>query len=133
MARCEAGRVSSFEPMRADEVLAARAAVLADLTARGEVGPETVDIVEDVVTTRRWWVDQWRAGAPHVAGQIAQDVQDRLLDAGIRWPACTFAECPLPQVHTLCVEPDLGADPHWVCEHAGLVVAAVGALPSTPG
>ena len=124
--------MSSTVPPATDPVLTARAAVLADLAARDLVAPATVDVVEDVVTARRWWVRQWPAGAELVAGQIAQDVQDRLLDAGSRWPACTLADCPVEALHTLHVEPDLGADPHWVCEHAGVVLARVGSLPPAP-
>lgn len=30
--------------------------------------------------------------------------------------------------HALRVSPELGADPHWVCEEAGIVVAPVGGL-----
>jgi hypothetical protein len=30
--------------------------------------------------------------------------------------------------HELRVTPDLGEDPHWVCEEGGVVVAPVGAL-----
>jgi len=33
-----------------------------------------------------------------------------------------------PSPHELRVAPDLGEDPHWVCEEGGVVVAPVGAL-----
>ena len=32
--------------------------------------------------------------------------------------------------HALEVEPELGADPHWVCHKAGVKVASVGSLGS---
>jgi hypothetical protein len=106
----------------------ARAAVLADLAACGLARPATVDVVEDVVVARRWWVRQWPEGASAVAGQIAQDVQDRLRDdEGTRWPECSA--CPEPAVHVLRVTPDLGPDPRWVCEESGTQVAALGRLP----
>ena len=56
---------------------------------------------------------------------MAQDLQERLLDeAGRRWP-----ECPLHDgTHELRIDPDLGPDPHWVCEDAGEVVAPLGQL-----
>lgn len=110
----------------ADVLLDARARVLDDLRARGLDVPEYVDVVEDVVTERRWWVEQWPEGAAYVAGLVAQDVQERLLDAATRWPRCEV--CGEPEPHELQVEPELGPDPHWTCGRRGVVVAPLGAL-----
>ncbi|WP_461023649.1 hypothetical protein [Thalassiella azotivora] len=98
--------------------------VLHDLAARGADVASLVDVVEDVVAHRRWWVEQWPEGAAFVAGQVAQDVQDRLIETEGRWPVCAeHSEEPLQ------VEPSMGADPWWVCERGCGPVAAVGALP----
>jgi hypothetical protein len=111
-------------------LLAARALVVHDLAARGLDSARTVSIVDEVLTQRRWWVEQWPDGAPYVACLVAQDVQEALLECVGRWPLC-----PLPHLddvdapHELRVAPDLGDDPHWVCEEQGCVVAPVGALP----
>lgn len=108
-----------------DPLLQARALVLRDLTARGADSAETVSLLEDVLVHRRWWVEQWPDGAPFVAGQVAQDVQDRLLDELGRWPLCL--------VHgqePLSIEPELGPDPHWVCEQGCGIVAPLGELPA---
>ncbi len=102
----------------------ARALVLADLAARQVADPEIVSLVEDAVTHRRWWVGQWPEGAEFVAGLVAQDVQDALLERHGRWPLCPACADP----HALDVEPELGADPHWVCANSGSVVAPVGGL-----
>jgi hypothetical protein len=103
---------------------AARALVLADLSARGVADAEVVSLVENAVAQRRWWVEQWPDGVGFVAGLIAQDVQDALLERYGRWPLCPRCEEP----HALTVEPELGPDPHWVCEARGTVVAPVGGL-----
>ncbi|MGP3983508.1 hypothetical protein [Streptomyces sp. KR80] len=111
---------------------AARALVLDDLTAGGVVQADVVSLVEDAVTHRRWWVEQWPEGVDYVGGLIAQDVQDALLDRYGRWPLCPVcAEGADP--HTLGVEPALGPDPHWVCTVAGVVVAPVGGLGAVLG
>ncbi|MFM9368218.1 hypothetical protein [Streptomyces sp. Da 82-17] len=107
---------------------AARALVLADLVAGDVAEADVVSLVEDAVTHRRWWVEQWPQGAEFVAGLVAQDVQDRLLEKYGRWPLCPA--CGSGDPHALDVEPELGADPHWVCGKAGIVVAAVGSLGS---
>ncbi|MFD6417578.1 hypothetical protein [Streptomyces sp. NPDC060194] len=103
---------------------AARARVLADLAAREVAEADVVSMVEDAVTHRRWWVEQWPEGAEFVVGLVAQDVQDALLDAYGRWPLCPLCEEP----HALEVEPELGADPHWACAKTAVLVARVGEL-----
>lgn len=108
-------------------MLATRAFVLHDLQACGLDAAPVVDVVDDVIRERRWWVDQWPDGASFVAGQVAQDVQDRLLDGGLgRWPRCTA--CDETEFHELHIQPDLGPDPQWVCEKAGIRVASLGEL-----
>ncbi|WNI16035.1 hypothetical protein [Actinacidiphila sp. ITFR-21] len=102
----------------------ARARVLADLDARGVAGAEVVSALEEALSRRRWWVGQWPEGAAYVAGLLAQDVQEALMETHGRWPLCAACEEP----HALSVEPELGADPHWVCEARGEAVAAVGEL-----
>ncbi len=111
----------------ADALLEARARVLHDLAARGLDTADAVDVLEDAVTERRWWVEQWPDGESFVAGQVAQDVQDRLLDGGVgRWPRCTA--CDETEPHALRIEPDLGPDPRWMCAESGIVVAPLGGL-----
>ncbi|MCP9944255.1 hypothetical protein LUX12_04760 [Streptomyces somaliensis] len=105
---------------------AARALVLADLTARDVAEAEIVSLVEDAVAGRRWWAAQWPEGLAYVAGLVAQDVQDALLERYGRWPLCPV--CASGDPHALDVEPELGPDPHWVCGRAGVVVAPVGGL-----
>lgn len=111
-------------------LLDARAVVLRDLGARGFDSAAAVDVLEDVLTERRWWIEQWPDGAAYVAGQIAQDVQDRLLDLRLgRWPRCTA--CDQTEVHELRISPELGANPQWICEESGMMVAPLGALGET--
>ncbi|MDX3523131.1 hypothetical protein [Streptomyces scabiei] len=105
---------------------AARALVLADLVAGRVAEADVVSMVEESVVQRRWWVEQWPDGVPYVAGLVAQDVQDALLERYGRWPLCPVCEDGDP--HALDVEPELGPDPRWVCHQAGVRVAAVGAL-----
>jgi hypothetical protein len=110
-----------------DVLFSARALVLRDLNARGADAAPAVDVLDEAVTERRWWVEQWPDGAAFVAGQIAQDVQDRLLDQGLgRWPLCKACDETSP--HEMRIEPELGPDPHWVCEKGGIVVAPLGSL-----
>jgi len=109
---------------------AARALVLADLVAGEVAEADVVSLVEEAVVQRRWWVEQWPDGMDYVAGLVAQDVQDALLDRYGRWPLCPV--CPTDP-HALDVEPELGPDPHWVCHKAGVKVAAVGRLGSATG
>jgi hypothetical protein len=109
-------------------LLAARAAILSDLRARGMEDVAAVSALEDALAQRRWWAEQWPEGAVYVAGLVAQDVQDALLDGGGRWPACTACPDEAP-VHTLSLQPDLGGpDPVWVCDEAGAAVSALGRL-----
>ncbi|MFI7342447.1 hypothetical protein ACIBUY_31455 [Streptomyces sp. NPDC050085] len=117
---------------------AARALVLADLKAGDAVDgmdAAVVSLVEESIASRRWWVEQWPEGVEYVTGLVAQDVQDGLLERYGRWPLCPVCgpgsghEGP----HALDVEPELGADPHWVCSEAGVVVAPVGSLGTVAG
>lgn len=104
----------------------ARARVLADLQSRGRASAEAVSALEDAVSAREWWADQWPEGAQYVAGLVAQDVQDALFETVGRWPLCTGCEGP---EHALYIQPDLGGpDPVWVCEETGEPVAALGRL-----
>ncbi len=113
-----------------DCLLAARALVLHDLAARAMDSARTVSIVDDVLTQRRWWTEQWPEGSAYVACLVAQDVQEALLEKVGRWPLCARQDGAHhgDEPHELRVTPDLGADPHWVCEHDGTVIAPVGAL-----
>ena len=105
----------------------ARAGVLRDLTARDVADATVVSLLEDAVAQRRWWVEQWPEGAEYVLGLVAQDVQDALLEAYGRWPLCPSCTAG-GELQALSVDPELGPDPHWVCEKEGLVVAPVGGL-----
>lgn len=109
----------------------ARALVLADLVAGEVAEADVVALVEDSVAQRRWWVEQWPDGAAYVAGLVAQDVQDALLDRYGRWPLCPV--CGSGDPHALGVEPELGPDPHWVCPVVRVKVAAVGSLGRAAG
>lgn len=105
---------------------AARASVLHDLQATRVAGAEVVNLLEDAVSTRRWWLDHWPEGTAYVAGLIAQDVQDALLETTGRWPLCP--ECD-GQTHAVYIHPELGGpDPVWVCEESGATVAPLGRL-----
>src|SRR5215218_6636399 len=113
-----------------DALLQARARVVHDLAARGLDTAECVSVADAAVSSRRWWADQWPDGAPFLACLVAQDVQEALFDAAGRWPLCTAdhaGDDDVPE-HELRVTPDLGEDPHWVCEESGVVVARVGDL-----
>ena len=114
--------------MDAALLLEARALVLADLQARGQASADAVNAVEDAVSERGWWADQWPEGAQYVAGLVAQDVQDALFEDGTRWPLCHGCGVEAPE-HSLYIAPDLGGpDPVWVCEESGAVVAPLGRL-----
>ncbi len=106
----------------------ARAAILADLTARDAAEADIVSLVEEALSRRRWWLEQWPDGAAYIPGLLAQDVQDALMETHGRWPLCPRCDEP----HALAVEPELGPDPHWVCERGAAVIAPVGAL-GAPG
>ena len=105
----------------------ARAGVLRDLTARDIADAGVVSLLEDAVAQRRWWVEQWPDGAEFLLGLVAQDIQDALLDSYGRWPLC--GSCAVEgELQALSVDPELGPDPHWVCEKEGIVIAPVGSL-----
>ncbi len=109
----------------------ARARVLADLQARGHATAEAVSALEDAVSARTWWAEQWPEGVVFVPGLVAQDVQDALLELVGRWPLCLG--CDDGPEHALYIHPDLGGpDPTWVCEESGTPVAPLGSL-SSPG
>ncbi|MBS43945.1 MAG: hypothetical protein CMH83_12440 [Nocardioides sp.] len=109
-------------------LLDARARVLADLAARGCATADAVSVLEEACSSRQWWAEQWPAGEVYVAGLVAQDVQDALLETVGRWPACTECDADEP-VHSLYIHPDLGGpDPVWVCEESGEIAAALGYL-----
>jgi hypothetical protein len=106
---------------------AARADVLHDLQVTRLAEANVIDLLEDAVATRRWWVEQWPAGASYVAGLIAQDVQDGLLETTGRWPECPV--CAQGPPHAVYIHPELGGpDPVWVCEESGATVAPLGCL-----
>ena len=56
--------------------------------------------------------------------ETVDKAEKMLLEKYGRWPLCPYCAQP----HALAVEPELGADPHWVCEARGEAVAPVGAL-----
>jgi len=113
-------------------MLESRARVLADLEARRMADPYAVSALEDAVASRRWWVAQWPEGEQYVAGLVAQDVQDALIDGVGRWPLCTG--CDDAPEHPLHISPELGGpDPVWVCEETGAVVARLGDLSKLSG
>ncbi|HEX4190150.1 MAG TPA: hypothetical protein VHZ06_04080 [Marmoricola sp.] len=109
-----------------EEMMTARALVLHDLEATGVADPGAVSLLEDALSQRSWWLEQWPRGRDFVVGLVAQDVQDGLLASSGRWPLCPTCE---DGTHALYVDPDLGGpDPQWVCEQAGVVVGPVGSL-----
>jgi hypothetical protein len=115
-----------------DALMAARALVLHDLDATSATNPTSVSALEASVTTRRWWASQWEEGKQYVAGLIAQDVQDALLEESGRWPLCRA--CDELDPHALYIHPELGGpDPVWRCEETGHDVARLGALGDASG
>ncbi len=107
--------------------MAARALVLHDLEVTGMADVDNVSTLEAAVSTRRWWAEQWSEGAVYVAGLVAQDVQDALLERVGRWPLCRA--CDQTDPHALYIHPELGGpDPTWVCETSGIKVAPLGML-----
>ena len=110
-----------------DALMTARALVLHDLEVTSTADPASVSALEEAVATRRWWAAQWEEGRLYVAGLIAQDLQDALLEDVGRWPLCRA--CDLTDPHALYIHPELGGpEPTWVCEHSGIAVAPLGAL-----
>jgi hypothetical protein len=103
-------------------LMEARARVLHDLTVTACDTAPCVDVLDDAVAARRRWLEPWPDGADYVACLVAQDVQEGLLTRVGRWPTC-----PYHDGHALHVEPDLGADPRWVCVDQG-AVAEIGRL-----
>ena len=113
--------------MDSQALFEARARVLRDLEARRSATAEAVSFLEDAISSRTWWADQWPQGVQYVAGLVAQDVQDALFEKVGRWPMCL--ECDDGPVHSLYIQPDLGGpDPMWVCEESGQAVAPLGHL-----
>jgi len=111
---------------------AARADVLRDLQATRVAEAGAINVLEDAVATRRWWLEQWPAGAAYIGGLIAQDVQDALLETPVgRWPLCP--ECDEAEPHAVYIHPELGGpDPVWQCEESGATVAPLGQLRPDP-
>src|SRR5258707_13521332 len=91
-------------------LLTARAMVLHDLAARSFDDAVMVSLLEDAVAGRQWWLNQWPEGSEHIAGLVAQDVQDRLVDSGLRLPRGRAAGGL--NDHEPRIEPEQGADPH---------------------
>ncbi len=112
--------------MDATLIFQVRALVLADLEARRCASPDAVSALEDAMSQRTWWAEQWPEGEQYVAGLVAQDVQDALFETIGRWPMCVTCDGP---EHSLYIQPDLGGpDPMWVCEESGQAVAPLGHL-----
>src|SRR4051794_20960329 len=110
-----------------DALLNARALGLPALEATPAANPTTACALEASVTTRRWWASQWEEGKQYVAGLVAQDVQDALLEDIGRWPLSHA--CDETNPHALYIHPELGGpEPTWVCEHSGITVAPLGRL-----
>jgi hypothetical protein len=119
--------IVTSDDAQTDALLAARALVLHDLEATSAANPASVSALESAVSTRRWWVAQWEEGRAYVAGLVAQDVQDAMLESFGRWPLCPTCDEAPP--HALYIHPELGGpDPSWVCEESGRPVAALGHL-----
>lgn len=109
-----------------EALLRARAQVLHDLEATGAADPASVSALEEAVAGRRWWVTEWDQAPAYVAGLVAQDLQDRLLEERGRWPLCPRCE---HATHALYIHPDLGGpDPVWICEETSREVAPLGGL-----
>ena len=63
-----------------DALLQARARVVHDLAACGLDTAACVSVVDEAVSSRRWWADEWPEGAQFLTCLVAQDVQEALLD-----------------------------------------------------
>jgi hypothetical protein len=119
--------IVTSDGQRSDALMNARALVLHDLEATSAADAGSVSALEASVTTRRWWASQWEEGKNYVAGLIAQDVQDAMLEEVGRWPLCRACDDLDP--HALYIHPELGGpDPAWVCEKSGIAVAPLGSL-----
>ena len=119
--------IVTSDDLQPDALMNARALVLHDLEVTRAANPTSVSALEASVTTRRWWASQWEEGRHYVAGLIAQDVQDAMLEDVGRWPLCHA--CDQIDPHALYIHPELGGpDPSWVCEHSGIAVAPLGGL-----
>jgi len=119
--------IVTSDDLQPDALMNARALVLHDLEVTRAANPTSVSALEASVTTRRWWASQWEEGRHYVAGLIAQDVQDAMLEDVGRWPLCHA--CDQIDPHALYIHPELGGpDPTWVCEHSGIAVAPLGGL-----
>jgi hypothetical protein len=115
-----------------DALLTARALVLHDLEVTRAATAASVSALEEAVSMRRWWAAQWEEGRVYVAGLVAQDLQDAMLDRFGRWPVCEACagNTASGDPHPLYIHPDLGGpDPTWVCEQSGTSVAPLGGLP----
>lgn len=116
----------------ADPFLRARALLLRDLAAYALDTGRAVSLLDEVLEQRRWWVQEWPDGAAFLPCLVAQDMQEALEESLETWPLCrrcASAAGGESHPHPLRVDPDLGEDPHWVCEESGTVIAPVGALP----
>ena len=114
-----------------DPLMTARALVLHDLESTHAADARSVSALEEAVSTRRWWTSQWEEGKEYVAGLVAQDVQDALLEEVGRWQLCPVCEgrTGSDEPHALYIHPELGGpDPAWVCERSGIRVAPLGGL-----
>lgn len=123
--------MSDPTPTAPDPFLNARALVLRDLRAYGLDTGRVVSLLDDVLEHRRWWVQQWPDGAVFLPCLVAQDVQEALAEEVGEWPLCRHCAALATAErgrHPLRITPDLGEDPHWVCEESGTLVAAVGGL-----
>ena len=101
------GRIGRVD---ASLIFSARALVLADLEARRCATPEAVSALEDAMSQRTWWAEQWPEGEQYVAGLVAQDVQDALFEtvgplAGVRQcgaPSTPSTSSPTSAAPTPC-------------------------------
>ncbi len=106
-----------------DALNEARARLLHDLSATSSDQPRCIDVLDTILHERRLWLELWPGGAPFITCLIAQDLKEQLAPVIGRWP-----RCPRDRAHVLHVDPDLGDDPHWVCEDCRTQVARVGEL-----
>src|SRR3954451_14946206 len=117
--------IVTSDDRQTDALMNARALVLHDLEVTSAANHRSVSALEASVTTRRWWASQWEEGKQYVAGLIAQDVQDALVEDPRRVPLCRA--CHELHPHALYIHPELsGPDPPWVCENSGIAVAPLG-------